>query len=320
MKNIIKFKIKNGIKKGCLFGLFPIYIDIDGHYFFNFLGFRFNVKHSYKTPLKEIKTSGISHIQRKIKIVVSLTSFPARIKTLHITISTLLAQTLKPDKIILWLAEEQFPNKEEDLTKELLAFRNFGLEIKWCKDLKSYKKIVPALKEFPNDIIVTADDDLYYSETWLESLYNAYLENSENIYVKRATRLDIEHNKIKPLKRDKRFNKNFDKKSFYNMILSGSGCLFPPNSLYKDMLDEELFLRLLPTHDDVFTWAMLVMNDRKIEVVGGFSEDMLCVEDTQQFGLCKINKKLGAGVSTMRALEIIQEQYPQLLNKLIYDF
>ena len=104
------------------------------------------------------------------------------------------------------------------------------------------------------------------------------------------------------------------------MILSGSGCLFPPNSLYKDMLDEELFLSLLPTHDDVFTWAMLVMNDKKIEVVGGFSEDMLCIEDTQQFGLCKINKKSGAGVSTSRAVEVIQEQYPQLLNKLIYDF
>ena len=320
MINFIQYKTKNGIKTAHILGFLPIFIDIDGHYFFNIFGIRFNIKHNYETPLKEIKSSGVTESKRDTQLIVSLTSFPARIKTIHITISTLLTQSLKPDKLILWLAREQFPNGEADLTEELLDLRRFGLEIKWCEDLKSYKKLVPALKEFPNDIIVTADDDLYYSETWLESLYNAYLKNPENIYVKRATRLDIENNRIKPLKRNKRFNKDFDKKSHYNMILSGSGCLFPPNSLYKDMLDEELFLSLLPTHDDVFTWAMLVMNDKKIEVVGGFSEDMLCIEDTQQFGLCKINKKSGAGVSTSRAVEVIQEQYPQLLNKLIYDF
>lgn len=42
------------------------------------------------------------------KIVVSLTSFPARIKKVHIVIESLLNQTIKPDKIILWLSKEQF--------------------------------------------------------------------------------------------------------------------------------------------------------------------------------------------------------------------
>ena len=317
----IKIKTVNGIKKGYLFGLLPIYIDIDGHYFINIFGLvKFNIKHHYKTPLRELSNIGVTEEKRKPQLIVSLTSFPERINTINITITTLLTQTLKPDRLILWLANEQFPNKEKDLPQKLLDLKTFGLEIKWCEDLRSYKKIVPTLKEFPNDIIVTADDDLYYSVTWLESLYNAYLKNPENIYVKRATRLDIENSKIKPLKRDKRFNKDFDKKSFYNMILSGSGCLFPPNSLYKDILDKELFLKLLPTHDDVYTWAMLVLNDKKIEVVGGFSEDILCVEDTQQFGLCKINNKSKSGISTAKAVEIIQEEYPQLLNKLIYDF
>jgi hypothetical protein len=35
-----------------------------------------------------------------------------------------------------------------------------GLEIRTCRDLRSVKKLVPALEEFPRAFIATADDDL----------------------------------------------------------------------------------------------------------------------------------------------------------------
>ena len=60
------------------------------------------------------------------------------------TIKTLLKQTVKPDKVVLWLAEEQFPQKENELPSELLELQNFGLTIKWCTDIRSYKKLIPA--------------------------------------------------------------------------------------------------------------------------------------------------------------------------------
>ena len=49
--------------------------------------------------------------EREKQLIVTLTSFPERINEVHLCINTLLNQTLKPDKIILWLAEEEFPNK-----------------------------------------------------------------------------------------------------------------------------------------------------------------------------------------------------------------
>jgi glycosyltransferase involved in cell wall biosynthesis len=55
------------------------------------------------------------------KITISLTSYPARINIVHKAILTLLNQSKKAAKIILWLASEEFPNKELDLPKELLA-------------------------------------------------------------------------------------------------------------------------------------------------------------------------------------------------------
>jgi hypothetical protein len=74
-----------------------------------------------------------------------------------------MGQTYKPDKIILWLAKSQFPNKENDLPIKVTELVNYGLSIMWVdKDIKSYKKLIPTLKLYPNDIIITADDDLYY--------------------------------------------------------------------------------------------------------------------------------------------------------------
>ncbi|MBQ6972263.1 MAG: hypothetical protein IJP86_07890 [Synergistaceae bacterium] len=43
-------------------------------------------------------------------LMVSLTSFPARINTVHKTIHSLMLQDMKPNRIILWLTDEEFPN------------------------------------------------------------------------------------------------------------------------------------------------------------------------------------------------------------------
>ena len=55
-------------------------------------------------------------------------------------------QTLKPTKIILNLAEEEFPNKENDLPKDLVveAKNNPLFEIYWIKENTTvWKKILP---------------------------------------------------------------------------------------------------------------------------------------------------------------------------------
>jgi len=40
---------------------------------------------------------------RQSRIIVSLTTYPARINSVWITVSSLLQQTMKPYKVILWL-------------------------------------------------------------------------------------------------------------------------------------------------------------------------------------------------------------------------
>ena len=80
-------------------------------------------------------------------VIISLTSYPLRINYVHKTIKSLLEQTLKPKKIILWLAESEFPNKNKDLPKNLLLLKNNIVSIKYYKEnIKSYKKLIPTLE------------------------------------------------------------------------------------------------------------------------------------------------------------------------------
>ena len=78
----------------------------DGHIVINLFGLLIRVKHSFKYKCPEVVECGIKYSLSPTrsegeKIIVSLTSFPARINIVVKTIKTLLTQTLKPDAIVL---------------------------------------------------------------------------------------------------------------------------------------------------------------------------------------------------------------------------
>ena len=152
-------------------------------------GLKFEYRTGRKYKFEKVTKSGLTDIKRNPQIIVSLTSFPDRIPFIYKTISSLLNQTLKPDMVILWLAKEQFPQLENNLPDELLELKKYGLTIKWCNNIRSYKKLVPAIKEYPNDIIITADDDIYYDKTLIELLYKSYEKEPQYIHCHRCTKI-----------------------------------------------------------------------------------------------------------------------------------
>ena len=142
------------------------YIGIENYY-------RFNALFS--------KRVGVTQAKRNPPLTVSLTTIPERIHKVHLCIESLLRQSCKPDYLILWVSipEEKIPKKLDRLKKR-------GLQIKFCKDIRSYKKIIYTLKENPQSIIVTADDDIFYPKDWLKQLYDAYQREPQYIHCHRA--------------------------------------------------------------------------------------------------------------------------------------
>ena len=221
-------------------------------------------------------------------IIISLTSYPARIDTVHLTIESLLNQSMKADKVILWLAPEQFPNKEADLPRQLLDLRERGLTIDWYHDIKSYKKLIPALKKYPDAIIVTADDDNIYRPDWLKKLYESYLKYPECIHCHRITKFYRDPAGFQVVAGGKDYHKA---PSYLNKLVGLGGVLYPPHCFHKDILNEDLIKRLAPTNDDQWFWVQAALNGYKTRVVDNPNIEAHYVTGTQEFGLSNINDK-----------------------------
>lgn len=191
--------------------------------------------------------------------IVSLTSFPARIPTLWMTIESILRQTIKPDKIVLHLTESQIMDIES-LPKSLLRLRERGLEIKLIKEeIKSHTKYYQAFKDYPNDIVITVDDDLFYRSDLIENLLNSHHKYPNAIIANWVK--EIKPNT--PLYREWP-DGNFESLSHHFLLLGVGGVLYPPKCMYKDIFNVEMIRSLCLTADDVWLSCMALLANTPI--------------------------------------------------------
>jgi len=200
----------------------------------------------------------------KDEIIVSLTSYGHRVKKiLHFTLFSLLLQSQKPDKIVVWLDENEF--NSENLPKMLKKLTNFGVDVKFCKNIFSFKKLIPSLKEFPDSVIITTDDDVYYAKNWLKKLFDKHNENPKAIIGHRAHEITFTDGKMNPYLQWKQGITKTQNPQ--NLFFTGvGGILYPPKSLNEKVLNEELFMKLTPKADDVWFWAMAKLQKTAFEI------------------------------------------------------
>lgn len=131
------------------------------------------------------KVNIVTITDRTPQLIVSLTSYGRRVADIvPYTLVSLLKQTVMPDRIILWLDKESW--NDENIPKKLQQLIKYGIEIRFCKDIRSYTKLVPTLTLYPEDVIVTVDDDVIYKRDVVENLYSSYLKDSSKIYCNHA--------------------------------------------------------------------------------------------------------------------------------------
>lgn len=248
-------------------------------------------------------------------IIVSLTSYPDRIGTVYKVIETIIKQRLKPDRIVLWLADSQFPNKEGDLPRNLLSLVSEQFQIKWTRDIKSYKKLIPALELFNDAVIITVDDDLLFDEYMVEDLVKGYMKRPDCIQCHRITA--IEYISIDNIKTTPDALKVYPAPTYLHKLSGGAGCLYPPNSLHSDVLKEELFMSLAPSSDDIWFWLMGVLNGYKVNVVENNNPRLVYIPGTQEKALYKINDQ-GEKLFFVHLKNILR-YYPILQDVLMYE-
>ena len=102
-------------------------------------------------------------------LIVSFTSYPPRIDSVHRVVESLYQQTVQADAIILYLSLEEFPGAEDDLPDHLrVLIGRKGFRIEWVEEnLRSHKKYFYALQKYREDTVITVDDDTVYAETMI---------------------------------------------------------------------------------------------------------------------------------------------------------
>lgn len=220
-------------------------------------------------------------------IIVSLTTYGRRINDVCFTIESLMQQTMKANKIVLWL-DERFEKKM--LPNSLERQIDRGLEIKYTKDIKSYKKLIPAIKEFPNDVIITVDDDVIYDFDFLEKFIKAHLADPKSIYAGRVHSMVFDRKGT--LMPYIKWDWNNTSKPSRHLMTGVGGVLYPPNSLYQDVTKEDIFMELSPTADDVWFTAMAKLKGtdiKKIITRNPQGVDYISNYGVQDMALCNIN-------------------------------
>lgn len=237
-----------------------------------------------EVKLRLLNTKKIKNFDgNEIPVIISLTSIPFRLNRLHLVIKSLLLQTSRPKKIILWL-DNSLQNKIPTNLKKLYG-DIFSIEFTSLNS--SHVKLVPTLEKYPNEIIVTCDDDLVYDKDWLKDLYEEHLQYPQDIvaYTVRQIQFD-ENNNLLPYNQWK--IKDLSKSSTL-LALGYNGILYPPNTLPKETLNSELYMRLAPKADDLWFKAMALLNNTTIRKVRKIPKENIPIMATQKVSLKKQN-------------------------------
>lgn len=256
---------------------------------------------------------GLNTEPRDETYVVSLTSFPARVEYIWITLEIVLRQSFKPDKIILWLAESQFPDKK--LPESLLKLKERGLSIEFCEDdLRAHKKYYYAMQQYPDANIITLDDDLYYDNRVLENVVSLHKAYPGLICTNRAHKFTFDKDdKIKPYRKWKH-NVTDKKPSFLLLPTGGAGTLYPPGSLPKATFDKDIFKDICFYADDIWLKSMSIISKTNIVTNKRYNKDFVTIKTSQKEKL--VSKNVFAGGNDEQ-FENIRKLYKINLKSLI---
>ena len=109
------------------------------------------------------------------KVYVSFTSLPERFNNIENLYNQLNNQTIKPDKVYLWIPYSYRRSSTKIIIPKFLETQDL-IEVKRCEDIGPITKIYYSLLDTRigmDDIIISIDDDMNFNTTFIENLITA---------------------------------------------------------------------------------------------------------------------------------------------------
>ena len=263
-------------------------------------------------------TVGLNFPQRRTKIIVSVTSYSPRIQFVAPCLYSLLHQTYKPDLVFLWLSEGDFPLHEESLPQEILKLKEIGLSICWCEDIKPHKKYYEVMRQFPEDIVITADDDVIYPAKTIELLYKEYQKDATNVYATRVREIKMDKDTFLPYEKWPLYSGRCEKGPSLKLVPTGvGGVLYPPHSMDNELFDKGKIRELCLNTDDLWLKSMQLKKSTKVKKIYWPFDSINFVEGSQENALWENNVCVENDACINRLKDYFQRKSMEEYNNII---
>jgi hypothetical protein len=198
------------------------------------------------------RTSRSPIIDGEGQVIVSLTTFGMRLRTVYLALESIAAGDSRPYGIILWVDAADMSRAQSLST--LRRLRGRGLQIRAADaSLGSHKKYYHFVHsaeslDYP---LVTADDDIFYPSGWLASLVSAYRSgNGRTVVSSWVKRVSFEDCGFAPY--DTWPSVNEVRTDARNYFMSGSGTIYPIALAARLREGGTEFMSCTPKADDIW--------------------------------------------------------------------
>ena len=201
-------------------------------------------------------------------------------------------------RYLLWLHEELQP-KVPDSVKNLLCD---WVELHYSPLTEPHKKLTGSMRLYPEEILLTCDDDMIYDKQWLQLFWDEHQQRPESILAARTVYIQYDESE-QPLPFTawrKKPSGALNPKAHLPIGLWGT--LYPPGSLHDDYDQAELFRSLAPLADDLWFKAMALRQGTLSLPTFNKPGEPIPIRGTQKIALKNINVKQGGNTRQWKAL------------------
>ena len=238
---------------------------------------------------RESNRSAFSDSGEIPRLIVSLTTYPARFMTAELAIRSILSQSLVPSEVHLWLGSDC---DDVELPQQLLSLQEDGLFIHHVDgNIKGHKKYFYVLQEEHRLPVVTIDDDCIYPYDLLESLWFEHIKWPNAVIASRARQILVDGWKIKPYNMwNPCFEEDCPVPRSSLLGVGVGGILYPPHSLSNTAFNKELIYKLGAIEtDDLWLKVMEMINGTKVVWARSSLAHPYLIETSQQSALNNLN-------------------------------
>jgi len=255
-----------------------------------------------------------------IPVIISMTSFPARINTVWMTVDCLFRQTKSPSSVNLYLSSVEFPNREKDLPKRLLGYERLGLKIIFVEDnLRPHKKYYYAFNNQEKMSVVTVDDDLFYRNDIVERLWNLSMYSPDCICANNG-RLICFNNNGEVSNYSQWNNIEGNRNKGHEVVAIGFGGVLYPVSFQNIMsTDVKVIKQICLNADDLWLKTNELLNNVYV-LVDGYYPPPACIPNTSISALQNKNRLSGESGNDLQWKKLDEKFHiNERLKKICYD-